>query len=243
MIIKRNPEGGMSFKETLETFDMLKVSVVLPAIMEELDNKEKLTRGAEDLFMRYGLRSVSMDDIARHLGISKKTIYQHFADKDEVVVTVAKNNMNRHRVQFERISRESKNAVEEMVKISVLLREIMRNTNPSLFFDMQKYHQRAWSEWLTFKNKFVRENIIRSLKQGVEEGYFRDDADLDILTTLRMEQVQMAFDSNVYPREKYNIADVQAQLFDHFIHGLFTEKGKKLYQKYKNKNPQPHTIH
>jgi hypothetical protein len=58
-----------------------------------------------------------------------------------------------------------------------------------------------------------------------------------------MEQVQMAFDSNVYPREKYNIADVQAQLFDHFIHGLFTEKGKKLYQKYKNKNPQPHTIH
>ena len=210
--------------------------------MEELDQKEKLLKGADDLFMKYGLRSVSMDDIARHLGVSKKTIYQHFADKDEVVASVAKSHMIRQRQQFENIAEKSKNAVEEMVKISFCLKENMKNINPSVLFDMQKYHQPAWIEWLKFKQEFIRENIIRSLKQGIEEGYFRDDVNLEIMATMRLEQVQMAFDSNLFPRGQFSFTEVQAQLFDHYIHGLFTDKGRKLYQKYKEKNPQPYTI-
>jgi len=209
--------------------------------MEALDNKEKLLKGAEELFLKYGLRSVSMDDIARHLGISKKTIYQHFADKDEVVESVAKNHMDMQRKEFDTIAKESKNAIEEMVKISFCLKENMKNINPSLLFDMQKYHQRAWNEWLTFKHDFIRANIIRSLNKGIDEGYFREDLQTDIIVTMRLEQVQMAFDNTIFPRDKYSMPEIQTQLFDHFIHGLFTDKGKKLYQKYKQKN-QPYTI-
>jgi TetR/AcrR family transcriptional regulator, cholesterol catabolism regulator len=211
--------------------------------MEETDYKEKLLKGADELFMKYGLRSVSMDDIARHLGVSKKTIYQHFADKDEVVVSVAKSLMAKQREQFEVIANSSKNAVEEMVKISFCLKEDMKNINPSVLFDMQKYHQAAWNEWLNFKQKYIRQNIIRSLKKGIAEGYFRDDINLNILAVMRLEQVQMAFDNSIFPRDQFNIPEVQAQLFDHFIYGVFTEKGKKLYEKYKIQNPQPHTIH
>jgi len=210
--------------------------------MEELDNKEKLTRGAEELFLRYGLRSVSMDDIARHLGISKKTIYQHFVDKDEVVATVAKGHMERQRQEFRQIAKESKNSVEELVKMSICIKETMRNINPSLLFDMQKYHQKAWTEWLAFKQKFIRENIIRNLKQGIEEGVFREDVDMEVIATMRLEQVQMIFDNNVFPRHHYNVTDVSMQLFDHFVHGLFTDKGRKLYSKYKQQNPQPYTV-
>lgn len=204
--------------------------------MEELDNKEKLLKGADDLFMKYGVRSVSMDDIARHLGISKKTIYQHFTDKDDVVVSVAKAHMERQRQQFEKIAAESKNAVEEMVKISFVLKENMKNINPSLLFDMQKYHQRAWNEWLNFKHKFIRQSVMRSLKQGMAEGYFREELNVDIISIMRLEQVQMPFDNAIFPRDHYNIAEVQAHVFDHFVHGILTEKGKKLYAKYKEKN-------
>jgi AcrR family transcriptional regulator len=204
--------------------------------MEELDNKEKLLKGAEDLFMKYGVRSVSMDDIARHLGISKKTIYQHFADKDDVVATVTKANMERQRKQFEQIASEAKNSIEEMVKLSSCMKENMRNINPSLLFDLQKYHQRAWNEWLNFKHKFIRQSIMRSLKRGMEEGYFRTNINTNILVTMRLEQVQTAFDPAVFPRDQFNVMEVQAQLFEHFIYGLFTEKGKKLYEKYKDKN-------
>lgn len=210
--------------------------------MEEIDNKEKLLKGADELFMKYGLRSVSMDDIARHLGVSKKTIYQHFADKDEVVESVAKAHMEMQREQFEKIAATSKNAVEEMVKISFCLKENLKNINPSVLFDMQKYHPASWNEWLKFKHKFIRENIIRSMKKGIEDGYFRDDFNMEILATMRLEQVQMAFDNAVFPRDRFNLTEVQAQLFDHFIYGLFTDKGKKLYHKYKQQNPQPYTI-
>jgi TetR/AcrR family transcriptional regulator, cholesterol catabolism regulator len=210
--------------------------------MEVLDSKEKLLKGAEDLFFRYGLRSVSMDDIARHLGVSKKTIYQHFADKDEVVATVAKSQMERQREQFESITKKSKNSVEELVLMSFALKEAMKNINPSLLFDMQKYHHKAWNEWLTFKQKYIRERIVQSLKQGIGEGVFREDIDMDVIATMRLEQVQMAFDNSIFPRSKYSVPEVSLQLFDHFIHGLFTDKGRKLYYKYKQQNPQPYTI-
>lgn len=201
--------------------------------MEEHDNKEKLLKGAEDLFLKYGVRSITMDDIARHLGISKKTIYQHFEDKDDIVALVLKTHMERQRQQFDEIAAKSKNAVEEMVRISVLLKESMRNVNASLLFELQKYHQRAWNTWLEFKKKDIHQSIIRNLKQGIEEGYFRGDINVDVLGRMRLEMVQMAFDNMVFPRESFNLSEVQAQLFDHFVHGLLTDKGKKLYQKYK----------
>jgi AcrR family transcriptional regulator len=204
--------------------------------MEEQDNKEKLLKGAEDLFMRYGVRSITMDDIARHLGISKKTIYQHFADKDDVVVSVAKSRLEKQRQQFDKVTAESKNSVEEMVKLSYCIKENMRDTNPSVLFDMQKYHQRAWNVWLEFKHKFIRQSIMQSLKRGMEEGYFRSDINTDILVTMRLEVVQMAFDNLIFPREQFNLTEVQSHLFDHFVYGILTEKGKKLYQKYKETN-------
>lgn len=204
--------------------------------MEEQDNKEKLLKGAEDLFMRYGVRSITMDDIARHLGISKKTIYQHFADKDDVVVSVAKSRLEKQRQQFDKVTAESKNSVEEMVKLSYCIKENMRNTNPSVLFDMQKYHQRAWNVWLEFKHKFIRQSVIQSLKRGIDEGYFRPDINIDILVTMRLEVVQMAFDNMIFPRDQFNLTEVQSHLFDHFVYGILTEKGKKLYQKYKETN-------
>lgn len=203
--------------------------------MEESESKEKVIRGAEELFMKYGVRSVSMDDIARHLGISKKTIYQHFADKDEVVATVAQSHMRRQKQQFESIEKAAKNAIEEMALLAMNMKENTRNINPSLLFDMQKYHPRAWNEWLAFKHNVIRESLIRSMKQGIEEGSFRADLNIDILATMRLEQVQMAFDHSVFERDAFSLSEIQAQLFEHFVHGIMTDKGRKLYEKYKAK--------
>lgn len=201
--------------------------------MEEQENKDKLLKGAEELFLKYGVRSITMDDIARHLGISKKTIYQHFEDKDDIVATVVKQHMERQKEQFDQVTVVSKNAVDEMVRLSFLLKENMRNVNASLLFELQKYHQRAWNTWTEFKRKHIYDSIVRNLKQGMEEGYFRNDINVDVLGRMRLEMVQIAFDNMVFPREAFNLSEVQSQLFDHFVHGLLTDKGRKLYQKYK----------
>lgn len=201
--------------------------------MEINEVKNKILKGTEELFLRYGVRSITMDEIARHLGISKKTLYQYFTDKDDIVSTTTREHLLREQEVFEQIAKESKNAVEELVKLSGCLRQNMKGMNASLLFDLQKYHQNAWNVWLEFKNKTIRNSVVRNLKKGMEEGLFRAEINPEILAAVRLETVQLGFDEHLFPQEKFNLMDVQVQLLDHFIYGILTEKGKKLFQKYK----------
>lgn len=195
--------------------------------------KKKILKAAESLFMKYGVRSISMDDIARHLAVSKKTLYQHFADKEDIVTMTCQSHIEEMSGEFEQIQKSAKNAIDELAKISICLRQSSEEMNPSLLFDLQKYHPRAWSVWLNHKNNFIRESVIRNLKQGIEEGYFRPEIDKEVIAAVRMEMVQLPFDDQVFPPSQFKLPEVQMQIFDHFVYGIATDKGRKLYQKYK----------
>lgn len=201
--------------------------------MEEADIKSKILKGAESLFMKYGVRSISMDDIARHLSVSKKTLYQHFEDKEDIVTICCQAHIGDVTREFQEIENVAENAIEELAKISLCLKQNSEEMNPTLLFDLQKYHPKAWNVWLDHKNKFIRESVIRNLKQGIEEGYFRPEIKVEIIAAMRLELVQLAFDDQLFPPSKFKVAEVQMQIFDHFVYGLVTEKGRKLYQKYK----------
>ena len=177
-----------------------------------------------------------MDDIARHLTVSKKTLYQHFADKEDIVTVTCKAHLDRNAEEFQVIRKTAKNAIEELVQLSVCLKRNMQDMNPSLLFDLQKYHPKAWKVWLNHKNKFIRETVVRNLKQGMEEGYFRPEIDPEVIASVRLEMVQLAFNEEIFPRERFRLPDVQMQIFDHFVFGLLTEKGRKAYQKCKQEN-------
>jgi AcrR family transcriptional regulator len=209
--------------------------------MEESDNKEKILRGTEDLFMKYGVRSISMDDIARHLGISKKTLYQHFADKEELVMLVSKSHLERNAKEFETILETSENSVEELARISSCMKRNLEGLNQTMLFDIQKFHPKAWSVWIDFKHKYIRESVIRNLKQGIEDGYIRPDVNPEIMAIIRIELIQLAFNPDIFQREKYNMVEVHSQIFDHYVFGLVTEKGRKLYLKCKEINQQQST--
>lgn len=210
--------------------------------MEEQGTKEKILKGAEDLFMRYGVRSISMDDIARHLSVSKKTLYQHFADKEELVLLVSKGHLTRNKDEFEAIRSESKNPIEELAKISICLKVNMESMNPSLLFDLQKFHPTAWNEWIDYKSKYLKESVVRNLQEGIKESYFRPEINPEIMAAMRIELVQIGFNNDVFPPSQFKLSEVQEQLFDHFVYGLVTDKGKKLYQKYKELNQQTSAI-
>ena len=210
--------------------------------MEELDTKEKILKGAEDLFMKYGVRSISMDDIARHLGVSKKTLYQHFEDKEDLVTLVAKTQLERHSKEFESIYKTSGNSVEELARISKCLKRNLEGVNQTMLFDMQKFHPKAWNVWLDFKHKFIRDSVIQNLKKGIEEGNIRPDVDPEIMAILRIELIQLSFNPDIFPREKFNMVELHSQVFDHFVLGLVTEKGRKLYLKSKELNNQPSSV-
>jgi len=206
--------------------------------MADLELRNKILKGAEELFLRYGMRSVSMDDIARHLGISKKTIYMAFADKDEIVFEVTRGHLERQEAEYKAITDGSKDSIDELVQFSICLKKNFTNMNPSLMFDLHKYHREAWDEWISYKQKSIRKSIADMIRRGITEGYMRAEIDPEIIAIFRIEQVEMVFDEQVFPHDKYNFTEVQMQLFDHFVHGLLTDKGKKHLQKNKLNNPQ-----
>lgn len=201
--------------------------------LEQLDIKKKILKAAENLFLKYGVRSISMDDISRHLSVSKKTLYQHFADKEDIVSMACQAHIESMVTKFLEFTTNSKNAIEELAKISQCLKQTMENTNPSLLFDLEKYHPRAWSVWVDYKNKFIRESVTRNLKQGIAEGYYRPELNIEIIAAMRLEIVQLPFNESVFPATRFKMPEVQVQIFDHFVHGIVTEKGRKLYLKYK----------
>jgi TetR/AcrR family transcriptional regulator, cholesterol catabolism regulator len=210
--------------------------------MEEQDIKDRILKGATELFMRYGIRSVSMDDVARHLSMSKKTLYHYFADKDEIVTMVATFHMEKDREQFETFHLSAANAIDELVKISSCLKKDFQKMNPTLLFDMQKYHAAAWGAWLSHKQKYIKESIIRNLKQGVAEGFFRSEINHEVLAIVRLETIQATFDGQVFPPANFNLAEVHIQLFEHFVYGILTDKGRKVYEKYKLQSNNPELI-
>jgi AcrR family transcriptional regulator len=208
--------------------------------MEDHDVKEKILKGAEELFTRYGVRSISMDDIARHLSVSKKTLYQHVADKDELVALFSTNYLDRAAQQYEALRQESNNSIEELAKIAVCMKRDLEKINPALLFDIQKFHPKAWDVWSEHKNRLIRESVLRNLSQGITDGYIRPDVNPHVMAVVRIELIQLAFNTDIFPPDQFTLPEVQLQIFDHFVYGLVTDKGRKLYQQYKQNQLVPH---
>lgn len=194
--------------------------------------KEKILQAAGELFMKYGVRSVTMEDIARSLSISKKTIYQYFEDKDDVVKQSTQTHMDMEKQEYDEIFESSHDAVEELAKVCQCMRKNFREINPSMLYDLRKYHHSAWEIWSEFKDVYIKNSIARNLKRGIEEGFFRKEIDPETLAIFRVSQVEMVFDEKVFPRNQFDFREVHMELFDHYVHGIVTEKGLKLYEDY-----------
>lgn len=192
--------------------------------------KEKILLAADELFIKYGVKSVTMDDIARELSISKKTIYQFYKDKNEIVKEFTLKQCESRMEDFCKIPGESKNSIEALIMTSRCIRENIVELNPSLLMDIQKYYADAWQTFEEFKRNVFYKSIQDTINRGIEEGYFREDINPEILSIMRMQQVQDCFDSRIYSRDKFSFKQVQIQLLDHFMHGLLTSEGKALLE-------------
>lgn len=213
---------------------MKKVSLVLQTKNSKtMETKDRILKGAEELFFKYGIKSVTMDDIARHLGISKKTIYQFYSDKNEMVETLVVQKTKNNECEFKEISENSANVVEEVFEMMKHLALMFSQMNPNLFYDMQKYHPNSWKLFKQFKENTIERMVEESVKRGIDQGLVRADINTKIIARLRMEEVEMGFNPLVFPPDKFKIVDVQLALLEHFLHGICTLKGHKLINKYK----------
>jgi len=192
----------------------------------------RIVDGAEELFSRYGLKSVTMDDISRHVGMSKKTIYQNFEDKNKIIYAVMQNEMTKQQNCFIEFGTTAKDPVHEMVMMMQYLEKTFRRFNPNLFYDMQKHYPDVWHMFREFKISCALESIMSNLERGKELGLYRKTVNSKILGIMRLEEVEFAMDPSIFPPEKFTIHEVQVQMLEHFLHGICTLRGHRLVNKY-----------
>jgi AcrR family transcriptional regulator len=195
---------------------------------------ERIITGAEELFLTAGIKSVTMDDVAKHMGMSKKTIYQFFKDKNELVVALVKRKMQDDECQMEEIINKSANVIEEMINMMKGSSEIFARINPIVIHDLQKYHPDAWKEFQHFKSEFLVQKLEQLLEKGIQQGYVREDIDVKIIARMRVSQVEMGFNAAIFPHSEFSLWKVQYQMLEHFNFGICTLKGYKLLNQYKN---------
>lgn len=189
----------------------------------------------DKLFSQYGVKSVTMDDIAKHLGISKKTIYQHFADKNDLVNVLMDARFETHDCEMKYYADKGKDAVEEVFLALEDINEWLNTLNPKLFYDLQKYHHEAWQKFKDFKEQSLTISIANNLKRGIDEGVYRAGINIDILTQLRLEHTQIIFGQyDHYTKNKYSIAQVMIAITQHFLYGIVSIKGRELIENYSN---------
>lgn len=211
----------------------LKVSVVLCPIMTELDTKQRIQKAAHDLVMQYGIRSVSMDDIAANLGMSKKTIYQYFKDKDELVEAVVDEVISTNQCACKADIDRSENAVHEIFLVMEMMAEMFKTMNPFILHDMQKYHPAAFSKFKKHKNEFLYNVCTQNMLRGVKEELYRPELAVDILCRYRVETMFIPFSPEFQQSLKHSLGKIEEEILMHFLFGLVSQKGYKLIIKYK----------
>ncbi|MBL7697225.1 MAG: TetR/AcrR family transcriptional regulator [Chitinophagaceae bacterium] len=194
--------------------------------------KERIQQKANDLFRRYGVKSITMDEIAAQLGASKKTLYQYFSDKDELVGAVVQETIDFSRKTCDDNRENSKDAINELFQAMDLVQQIFSGMNPAMMYDLERFHPQAYRIFLDHKNKYLFDVIKANLKRGIAEELYRPEINIDIIAKFRLEAMMIAFNQDVYPASKFNLADLQTAIIEHFLFGVASLKGYKLILKY-----------
>ena len=199
---------------------------------KDKETRDRILAAAEELFMRYGFKSITMDEIARHLGVSKKTIYQHFEDKDAIVCECIASHMDCEKCTAAEVLSKASNPVEEFLIEAQHLKMTFNMVHPTIIFELRKYHPKAWAIFQEHKEQWMIRSIVENLKKGMETGYYRPDIEPEILARLRMEQMALGFDPTVFPNGRFELKAIQLQFIEHFIHGILTDKGRDFLNSY-----------
>jgi len=198
-----------------------------------MEPQDKILKTSLELFYKFGIKRVTMDDIAKELGMSKKTIYHHFKEKDDLVNTLCDTEMIKHEQIFDELFNESKNPIHEMMLISANMRKMMQHINPIFFLDLQKFHPQALNRFQEFKQNCAFKHIERNINKGIEAGFYRNEIDVEFTAKYRLSQLDMLLFGNYYSFEKISFTKSHELLLDMFVYGICTAKGHQMLNDYK----------
>jgi TetR/AcrR family transcriptional regulator, cholesterol catabolism regulator len=200
-----------------------------------MEPEQRILQVAFDLFTRFGVRNVTMDDISRDLGMSKKTLYQCFSDKAALVLACVEGFFQREACISVEIEQQSENAVHEQVLIMNWLEQNFHYTSPSMIFEMQRYYPAAWQLFDKHRRENALKAIIRNLERGISEGLYRRELNVELTARLRVLSYSNPGDPTILPPERYSFVQIQSTLLESYLYSITTPAGIERYLQYRKK--------
>lgn len=193
-----------------------------------MDEITKILDASESLFRKYGIRSVTMTDIAKELGMSKKTLYVHIANKQDLVSKVMHRYIIKDKKMCLMIEKEAKNALDALLKFTLYTQQQVNDINPSILFDLQKYHRPVWEMLDDFNRKEVLTMVEKNLNKGVTEGLYRDNLDVSLVSRLHISLMPILSNEDLFPANDFPTHQLHREFMRYHIHGIVSDKGRKL---------------
>ncbi len=194
--------------------------------------KEIIVEQAYEMFFRSGIKSITMDDISRETGVSKRTIYENFRDKDELVASCLHLMDERFNREYNKIEKESDNTLIMVFRFMKFGTDVLNSINPQFTPDLKKYHFRVWKETMTVNEKKYNARTLKILKKGIRERVFRETIDVEVVSILLNEQLRIISDETVFPSSRFPKIVVFENVLINFFRGIATQKGLDLIDKY-----------
>jgi AcrR family transcriptional regulator len=188
-----------------------------------MEDKSALIDKILEMFKRYGIRSVTTNDIARELGISKKTLYEHFTDKSDVIEQAMLLLYERLSMQLDEVRQKKLGAIQEVLEINKRLSDMLRTTSPTLDYDLRKYYPDLFCKVFNAFNTMVYQMHVENMNRGMAEGVYRM-LDPDVIARLLSHRMQTGF-LEVFTLEEFYSERVRKEVFLYHLFGICNDKG------------------
>lgn len=182
------------------------------------------------LYRRYGIKSVTMDDVASQLGISKKTIYEYYRDKEDLVSHVLMFEFEYDCNFLQSISGRQLNAVEELFEVYRLINEKVKDFNPSMQYDIRKYYPDLFMKFRELKRKRMYDSVHGNLLQGKREGLYRKELNAKIIAKMHMHRIESMLDHDFFTQEELSSVRVFHELFVYHMQGILSPEGRQFFE-------------
>lgn len=195
------------------------------------DDLKNILLKVHELYMKYGIKSITMDDVASELGISKKTLYQFVTDKDDLVGKFIDNEIELRQEEISKCFKIGFNAIEELVEISIFMNKMMRDQNPATENDLRKYYPHHYQKTVKTRRERMYKYVLLNLKKGKEEGLYREDMNEEVIAKLYLSRSENIHFSELFTIEEFTSIKLFVEILTYHVRGIATEKGISVLEK------------
>ncbi len=192
---------------------------------------KSILKQVSELYLKYGIKSVTMDDVARELGISKKTLYEFFKDKNDLVKCFIEFHMHKIRVVFEGEKDDGQNAIDHLLNISKIITTFLTDFNQGVHYDLQKYYPIIFKSLFDYKRIYMFNSVKDNVIRGMKEGLYRAELKPELIAQIYVSRVEASLDADFLKDRDYTSTELFTEMFTYHIRGIASKKGIEYFEK------------